>query len=357
MEETGITIEKTEHLKGIALILLLWHHLFGFQEYLLLESSIWTSVSPAIDMIIGTAAKICISIFLFCSGYGMYKSYFTKDRKHYVIYKMLKTLIPYWTVMALTVIYLMAAGKFELKYLFVNLFALIHDDNIMYVSFSWFIKLYLCLLLSLPLLKLIETKWKKNIFIDVLLYILLPTVLGIAMQKYQTEEEYHNIGSFLISSVLFTVSWFPLFAMGFVFAKYKIYEMIRSWADRLPGYLIISLSLLVACNAIYWRYMYSYRCYTDIIYGPFFIVSCLLLLDRLKIKSKIVIPYLGKRSIYYWLLSGLFFLNTSELQHIIFLPRYSLLILIWTIVILTPPVFLCDWISTKLLSLFQRKQN
>ena len=64
---TDITPEKSEHIKGIALLLLMWHHLFGVNY---IEK--WLSPIEGVDMFIGVSAKVCLGIFLFCSGYGLY---------------------------------------------------------------------------------------------------------------------------------------------------------------------------------------------------------------------------------------------------------------------------------------------
>ena len=121
---TDITSEKTLHLKAIALLLLMWHHLFGV-EYL----SGWSAIIPGTEgasYVIGASGKICLAMFLFCSGYGLYKSYISKEStdKTYTLKRLAKTLIPYWLVMIIAIGYLIYAGKFEPKYLFVNLFAL-----------------------------------------------------------------------------------------------------------------------------------------------------------------------------------------------------------------------------------------
>ena len=79
---TDITSEKSVKIKAIALILLMWHHLFGVNY---IES--WLSPIEGIDMVVGISAKVCLGIFLFCSGYGLYKSYISKEKtdKLYVL--------------------------------------------------------------------------------------------------------------------------------------------------------------------------------------------------------------------------------------------------------------------------------
>lgn len=356
-----ITAQKTEHIKGIAIILLMWHHLFGV-EYL----KDWFAFLPGIDYVIGATGNMCISIFLFCSGYGLYKSYIGKENtpKTYIFHRLVKTLIPYWIVMAVTIIYLVFAGKFELKYLPVNLLALIHSDSVLYVSFSWFIKLYVLIIFVLPLIKLIEKRFRKNALIDILIYIVVPFALAVVFAKYLNETEYVNIPSFIASTAVFLLAWFPPFASGMLFAKYNTYKKLRKFTDRFPRYLTAAISLLLLGNLFFLRFIVGnifmetiiYECcMEDVILAPLFVVLCLLVIDNVKHHSRYVLPFLGRKSVYYWLLSGLFFLNTLELSFLITWPVYTVFILIWTFVLLTPFVFACDWIGSKLIRLICRK--
>lgn len=359
-----ITSEKTLHLKGIALLLLTFHHLFGV-EYM----DGWRAIIPGtegVDYVVGQSGRICLAMFLFCSGYGLYKSYISKEspKKTYILQRILKTLIPYWIVMFLTIAYLVYAGRFDPKYFFVNLFVLIPSNDILYASFSWFIKLYLLLILMLPLIRLIERKWKKNALIDILIYIVLPLAIAIIFNRFQDENHFINIPLFFVSSILFALSWFPLFAVGMLFAKYNTYKKVRGFADRFPGWLVMVLSFLILGNMIYLRFItYNsigdsvifWSCMADVFFGPIFICAFLLIMDNMKHKSRYIIPYAGKHSVYYWLLSGIFFINTFELQFLITWPKITVLIFIWTLLLLTPFVFICSWLSDKLIKLIFKK--
>ena len=361
---TDITSEKTLHLKGIALLLLMWHHLFGV-EYL----SGWSAITPGTggaSYVSGASGKICLAIFLFCSGYGLYKSYVAKESpsKTYILKRLAKTLIPYWIVMIIAIAYLLFAGRFEPKYIFVNLFALLHSTDILYVTFSWFIKLYVLLLLVLPLVRLIERKWKKNAIIDILIYIAVPFASALGLARFFHEDTFESIPSFLMSTLVFLLAWFPLFAIGMLFAKYDTYKKVRSFADKFPGYLVIVLAVLIIGNMIYLRFIVNnflgdsilyHCCMADVFFGPVFVCAFLLLMDNMKHKSRYVLPFIGKNSVFYWLLSGMFFKNTIELSFLITWPKITVLIFIWTMVFLTPFVFACSWISGKLIKLICRE--
>ena len=352
--DRSITLEKTIHIKACALILMMFHHLFGCGTFLTLEENNWISLFPGLLNTLSVAGKICISMFLFCTGYGLYHSYIVKPEKKlkYIFSKILSIMIPYWLIMIFTMIYLAAKGKLQLRFLFINIFALLHNDEILYVSFSWFIKLYILTVLLFPLIKLIENKTSDHIILDIGLYVVLPFSLSMILIYcgYSNDKDFLGIGYYILNTIQFVFYWFPFVAVGLLFAKYKIYEKIRGFTDRLPKPITIIFSLIGMTAVLYIRSIYM-NMISDTVYCPVFIVCFLLLIDNLKRKSKYVMPYIGKNTLLYFLISGLFFLNTSELQYIIYFPKYALLIFIWTMLILTPAVEICRRLSGKTESL------
>ena len=350
--DEDISIEKMEHIKGIALILLMWHHLFGC-DYI----SSWITPLKGLDIMFGLGSRLCLGIFLFCSGYGLYKSYLNKKtvKRNYILKRFIKILIPYWVVMLVTIAYLIFADSFNPHHFFSNLFA--WNDEVLYVSFAWYIKLYILLMLIMPLVRFINLNLKKRIFYDIVVFVLLPFVLQYIFISIDYKTSFPAVVVSFLDPVDMLIYWFPLFAIGIIFAKYNIYIRIRKFYTRMPHQLIIALSLVIAVLTIFLRYAFNYPSLTDSIYSPVFTVCCLLIMDNIRFKSKYIIPYLGKKSVYFWLLSGIFFLNTSELLPAITWPKIPLVMLIWTLALLTPFVYLCDFVSGKLIGLLLNKHN
>ena len=142
--------KESSFLKGLALILMFWHHLFGCGTFL--TNGVYYDYKPLLGQVDGAFAsgcKLCISLFAFASGYGLYKAYYQPQNDYKKIADlMLKFLIQYWTIMVLVAIpYLIYFNGFHPQYLFVNLFALIHDDVMLYVSLSWYVKVQILFLL------------------------------------------------------------------------------------------------------------------------------------------------------------------------------------------------------------------
>lgn len=66
-----ISINKSNYLKGIAIILMLIHHLFAYPIRISPDIPVYHIVNSVdLEMYLGLFGKICVSMFLFLSGYG-----------------------------------------------------------------------------------------------------------------------------------------------------------------------------------------------------------------------------------------------------------------------------------------------
>lgn len=73
MRELNFTKEHTKIAKGIAILLMLTHHLFAFPDRIHLDQgyiSLFSIGDNNIEFIMGVFGNICISMYIFLSGYG-----------------------------------------------------------------------------------------------------------------------------------------------------------------------------------------------------------------------------------------------------------------------------------------------
>ena len=73
-KQTGLVFDKrqTNIAKGVAVLLLLWHHLFyNKPEYYERFTSIFVYQGVPIECRIATFCKVCVAIFLVLSGFGL----------------------------------------------------------------------------------------------------------------------------------------------------------------------------------------------------------------------------------------------------------------------------------------------
>lgn len=97
------TITSTNIVKGIALILLLWHHLF----YLGNDAGLWYGfgdIGTAVITKTATMSKICVAIFLILSGYGLVVSENSHQKGVAGTYERItKLLFEFWAIYILFV--------------------------------------------------------------------------------------------------------------------------------------------------------------------------------------------------------------------------------------------------------------
>lgn len=102
-------LRQTNIAKGVAVCLLLWHHLFFndpsmYKNYL----SVLAFDGIPVEAMISDLCKVCVAIFLVLSGYGFHKTYERYLEKSsskglrfdlkFIRYRLLKLYIPFWTV-------------------------------------------------------------------------------------------------------------------------------------------------------------------------------------------------------------------------------------------------------------------
>ncbi|MEE1037553.1 MAG: acyltransferase family protein, partial [Eubacterium sp.] len=159
-----LTKEKTKQQKGIAILLMLFHHLYIMSDRIPVghdyTSNIIISNMDLID--IGASfGKICVSIFMFLGGYGIFKSVFCQTNEVTIVKGNLTKRIvnlyrSYWkvflvfipvgfvffntcTVTCVNVDYCSRFSTFVFKEFVANFFAW----NISYNGEWWFFKTYI----------------------------------------------------------------------------------------------------------------------------------------------------------------------------------------------------------------------
>lgn len=89
-----LTRQDTSVMKGIAICAMLCHHLYGFPP---------EGVDPYTGVLawIGTLGKICVALFLFCSGYGLaanYKPQSILEDLKFIAMRLVKFYANYWVI-------------------------------------------------------------------------------------------------------------------------------------------------------------------------------------------------------------------------------------------------------------------
>lgn len=200
----NITKDETLFLKGMALVLMQWHHLFGVTLEIDDPSRLlWLFGHPGFEVWLAGLGKICVPAFLFLSGYGLAVS--GKKATGYYFRKIGALYRSYWLVFFLFIpVALLFFGHTE-RYEFNGLVFL---ENLLALRTSynldwWFVETYVLLLLLMPLIQRLRGR---------------PVMLGVA--SFLLFGLHRGLGGFPLNElelgVIRVLYWQPVFVLGYL---------------------------------------------------------------------------------------------------------------------------------------------
>ena len=140
-------------IKGIALILMVIHHCFGFPHWYAKGIISFPELKEYVRFF-SSSPKICVGIFAFLSGFTYYLH---KDKSYtYSIKKIINFLTSYWIVLVFTIILAVLFSNYEtsiskLKYEFFPY------KNHPLMIFVWYVIFYIQFMLILPIFAQLTT--------------------------------------------------------------------------------------------------------------------------------------------------------------------------------------------------------
>lgn len=329
---------QTNIAKGIAVLLLLWHHLFynDPKDYNKFISLLKIDNVP-IECVIADSFKVCVAIFLLLSGYGLYRSYqnfcnetivnnriaVKKDFK-FVWNHWIKMMSGYWFIYIIFVPMGMFFGRSFLAYYGLNLiYYLTEFLGISYLFFGyntifnvtwWFMSVIIVLYIIFPLLHKLLT-WQSGISLSLSILFMFVNIPFL-----------HNINY-----------WFAPFVFGMYISKYNLFSKILNSCDTLLKRISLSILLIVVSLCIRVNFLQN-KVYFDAFFAFAIILFSYMVLSSIPKLSK-CFEILGKHSANIFMFHT--FIFSYYFQSIIYSPKYSLLIYIFM-------VFVCLSISLGL---------
>ena len=100
----------TNCIKALAIMMMLFHHLFTFPEKLkdgAGVNSLYTfSDGRTLECLLGDFGKLCVAIFMLLSGYGVYKSFCSKNGNYtsIIMCQIKNVYIKFWQVFVVFVL-------------------------------------------------------------------------------------------------------------------------------------------------------------------------------------------------------------------------------------------------------------
>lgn len=346
MEKFEFTKKDTAIVKGIAIILMFMHHLFAFPDRIKNGASyisIFSMSGITIEPLLGQFGKICVAMFLFLSGFGIYKK-ITNNRENTVsiLFKQLKALyINYWIVFAIFVPISFFIGSRAFK--FAELFDNLTGYNSTYNGEWWFFQLYVLTMVTFP----ITIKVVRNSSITSIVNIMLISVFTYQILPMLIKSDLLIIfsQSFFYTQMSFMLEWLPCFLMGCTFAKFNLFCKIKKMfiENKLDNIVVY---LLICIGIFYVRHRNDDPMTFDYLFVPIFILAIDSIVKSIRLDK--LFAFLGKHSTNMWLIHSFF--CYQYFQALVYYPRISIIVVIWLTI-------LCVICSSVIMYIIKKYKN
>lgn len=322
--------KDTKIMKALAIILMLYHHLFAFPDRINYDYiSLLYFNGKSIPFFIGDFGKICVAIFLFLGGYGTYYVY-KNNTKDLIEKKFISLYKGFLKVFIITIPISVLLHDKQVVLTVEEFINNITGINTTYNGEWWFLMPYVCLIILSPILIKIINKICKNIYVSFILLIIFqlllvnyyPRVLSLSIfDKYRLSNLYLNT-----TRTLYLLS---TYVCGMLFSKFNLLDLVKQKLTNKKIYTIISIVLLMIIfilRRLVWKYD------TDYIYAPIFIISMTIILsNNIFDRMNAILLKIGNQSTNIWLIHSFFCYHWC--QKFIFMPKLSVLIFLLLLVV------------------------
>ena len=334
MESRKIVFDRndTKAIKGIAVVLMLFHHLAGFPYrtpawFGGFESMLPGFVEDGYLEKIAFAAILCVPVFAFLGGYGLFKR--MDSSKFSMKDTILGLYSAYWKVflvfVPLDLIFFMRNGA-ETN-VFYNTFTYgggakciteILSDFLGYSNHLnpewWFFRSYICALL-LGYLFCLALKKTKNLWVDIFLVFGLDILIRNIFPAISGMEAFTELRNnrYFWNFLMVDKRVIPFFA-GIVFAKHDIVCKVKKTVLDMPCSTLVAL---LGLGILYWSKTFIVGETADILYCGIMIPLLSIVLDKLRILKKAA-GFLGKHSTNMWLIHSFYCFYFLEVTHLVY---------------------------------------
>lgn len=328
-KQTAFDRNDTKAIKGVAVLLMLFHHLAAFSYrmpvgFVGFETLLGTQLLQEI----ASASKFCVSLFFFLGGYGLYIRF--RDFKLSITSSILNLYKSYWKVFSIfiPIAYLLFNRSGDNINALATTYAMPRTRDYITAAISdftawsctlngewWFLKSYICVI-PLGYLFCRATQKSTDFWVDIFLVFGLDILLTCILPTISTTGSLWCLQTNIyFTSFLTNNSRSIAFFAGIVFAKYdgirKLKQMLQNLSFCLPV-CFAALAALVLSNL----YVTGDDA-GDIVYCAALIPILSVILDRLPPLKKAAM-YLGKHSTNMWLIHSFYCYYFLEFTHIVY---------------------------------------
>ncbi|WP_338705297.1 acyltransferase [Priestia aryabhattai] len=328
MNGSIFTKRNTNIAKGIAVLMLLFHHLFLYQKEGIIDISVG---SHSISSMLSVCLKGCVAIFLVLSGFGLYES--NKRFKKLEILKFykkayLKLYKSYWLIWIIFVpvgIFVFGRSIEEvwnggIEYNYTHLALNIVGLHYIFLDYGynptwWFMTLILLLYLLFPLIRYLMNRNSHLILgISFILAHLTYFIINVRLPGFGVAE--------------LLMLWMCPFVMGMYISKYNLFN--RFIELNTPSVIRIGINLficMVLSTLKFTNFIIGGGTRTDAIFGVAIILLSIDLIPYIGERFSSLLQMFGKHSFLIFLFHN--FIYEFYFESIVYAPRVPILIFMW----------------------------
>lgn len=317
--------EDTKRLRGIAILLMLAHHLFAFPDRIPWGMEPATSIIASgkeLTMIVGEFGSIYAALYMFLGGYGLYASCVsckngTVQIKNTLYRKITGLYLAYWKVFFIFVpigflffgrqpqycgSWIQCTRFIEHSFLVTisDLFGVTNYIN----SEWWFFRTYLFALFE-GFIFIELFKNKNNLYRECAAVIIWNILISQFFPALTSLPSFYGVSSNIWYQNLFMINEYASnFFVGIVFAKYDIFTSWKQMFETRKKVEKILISLFAIACIIYLK-VYTVPDSFDLLLAPFFVIACITFVEETGIFKKIL-TFFGKHSTNMWLIHSFY---------------------------------------------------
>lgn len=319
-----LTREDTKRLKGIAILWMLIHHLYSFKERMPYGMELSSSVQVSgIDVIqiLGLFGKICVPMFMFLGGYGLYASSVQEKtnlsgKKSSLSAKVIKLYMVYWKIFLVFIPIGIVFFSKQAQYCDDIIWNVFGDHSwkqtisdfvgltSVYNREWWFLRTYVFALFE-GYIFLELFKNTRNMYLELISVVIWYVFVLFICPGIMALPNFESMAGNVFVQNIFHIDGYAIpFFVGIIFKKYEIFTLWEELVGKLTNIEKMVVSVIVLAIAAYVR-VFLVDMQLDILMTPIVIMATVLILRCFPI-LEIISTFLGKHSTNMWLTHSFF---------------------------------------------------
>ena len=309
--------QDTKALKGVAILLMLMHHLLAYPDRMPTKYQYAVSAAALKQlMTVGSFGKICVYIFMFLGGLGLAKQ--IQAHKFHLFKKIWGLYRVYWRVFFVFVplgfLFFRNQPRYSQAFMW-NRFASFSIGKFIqnltgyastYNGEWWFVRVFIAAIF-LGTIYYYLTEKINNVYLETGLVLFTSVFTVKFLPALIKLPPFSSLASSYLWMQLFMPNAFICsYLFGIVFGKYDVFANLRRLFSSYNAFWRAMIGLLlIACAFYFQENVFGNVSEMMLVITPVFMTGCLLLLD-LSAKASKVLRYFGRMSTNLWLIHTFF---------------------------------------------------